>query len=90
MRAISLTDACANFARIIDQVVDDADVTLVTRSDGPNAVLMSQKHYISLMETIHLLRSPANVAHLERSIAQARAGKVKPRKLADDTERAAH
>jgi antitoxin YefM len=38
------------------------------------------------METVHLLRSPANVAHLERSIAQARAGKVKPRKMVDDAE----
>ncbi|AXF12709.1 hypothetical protein CUJ91_32555 (plasmid) [Paraburkholderia graminis] len=47
---------------------------------------MSQEHYDSLVETVHLLRSPAYVAHLERSIAQARAGKVKRRKLVDDTE----
>jgi hypothetical protein len=32
-------------------------VTLITRRDAPNAVLMSQEHYDSLMETVHLLRS---------------------------------
>jgi len=33
-----------------------------------------------------LLRSPANVAHLERSMAQLRAGKVKSRKLVESGE----
>jgi hypothetical protein len=36
------------------------------------------EHYESLMETAHLLRSPANVAQLERFAAQLRAGKIKP------------
>jgi antitoxin YefM len=86
MRTIPFSDARANLKRVIDQVVDDVDVTLITRRDAPNAIVMSQEHYDSLMETVHLLRSPANAAHLERSIAQARAGKVKPRKLIEDAE----
>jgi antitoxin YefM len=84
MRTIPFSDARANLKQVIDSVVDDVDVTLITRRDAPNAVLMSQEHYDSLMETVYLLRSPANAAHLERSIAQLRAGKVKPRKL-DET-----
>lgn len=82
----ALAVGCANPGRGIDQVVDDVDVTLMTRRDAPNAIVMCQEHYDSLMETAHLLRSPANVAHLERSIAQARAGKLKSRKLADESE----
>jgi len=35
------------------------------------------EHYEHLMETAHLLRSPSNAAHLERSITQLRAGKVR-------------
>lgn len=81
MRTIPFTNARAKLKRVIDQVVDEADVTLITRRDAPNAIVMSQDHYDSLMETVHLLRSPANVAHLARSIAQARAGKVKARNL---------
>ncbi|MEJ2768319.1 type II toxin-antitoxin system Phd/YefM family antitoxin [Mycetohabitans sp. B46] len=86
MRTIHFSDARSNLKTVIDQVVDDADVTLVTRRDAPNAVIMSQDYYDSLMETVHLLRSPANVAHLERSIAQLRKGKATEHKLAEDAE----
>ncbi|MGI4858149.1 MAG: type II toxin-antitoxin system Phd/YefM family antitoxin [Janthinobacterium lividum] len=84
MRTVHFTDARSNLKTIIDQVVDDADVTLITRRDAPNAIVMSQDHYDSLMETVHLLRSPANVAHLERSIAQLRARQVSERALDED------
>jgi antitoxin YefM len=86
VRTIHFSDARGSLKTVIDQVVDDADVTLITRRDAPNAVIMSQDFYDSLMETVHLLRSPANVAHLERSIAQLRKGKAKERKLAEDDE----
>jgi antitoxin YefM len=84
MRTIPFTEARANLKQVIDNVVDDVDVTLITRRDAPNAIVMSQEHYDSLMETVYLLRSPANIAHLERSIKQLHSGKVKPRKL-DET-----
>jgi len=76
MRTIHFSDARGNLKTVIDQVVDDADVTLITRRDAPNAVIMSQDYYDSLMETVHLLRSPANAAHLERSISQLRRGQA--------------
>jgi antitoxin YefM len=69
LRTIPFTDARANFKRVIDQVVDDVDVILTTRRNTPDAVAMSQEHYDSLMETVHLLQSPANIEYLERSIA---------------------
>lgn len=86
VRTVHFSDARGSLKTVIDQVVDDADVTLITRRDAPNAVIMSQDFYDSLMETVHLLRSPANVAHLERSIAQLRKGKAKERKLTEDDE----
>jgi antitoxin YefM len=86
MRTVHFSDARSNLKTVIDQVVDDADVTLITRRDAPNAVIMSQDYYDSLMETVHLLRSPANVAHLERSMAQLRHGEAKERNLAENDE----
>ncbi len=37
---------------------------------------MSLDTYNSLMETVHLLRSPANAAHLQRSLEQAEHGEL--------------
>lgn len=38
----------------------------------------------SNMETVHLLRSPANAEHINRSIAQFKAGKATQRDLIDE------
>lgn len=83
MRIITFSDARNNLRSVMDQVVDDADVTVVSRRDAPDAVIMSFDHYNSLMETVHLLSSPANAAHLARSIAQARGGQAQSRELID-------
>lgn len=88
MRIINFSDARSSLRAVIDQVVEDADVTVISRRDAPDAVVMSFDHYSSLMETVHLLSSPANAAHLAKSIAQARAGYAQHRDLihAADTE----
>ena len=72
MRTISFSEARKNLKRVIDQAVDDADVTVITRRDGPEAVLMSLDAFTSWQETVHLLKTPANAAHLARSISQLR------------------
>jgi antitoxin YefM len=81
MRVISFSDARNSLKKVIDQVVDDADVAVISRRDAPDAVLMSLDTFNSWMETVHLLKSPANVAHLEKSVQQLRKGKTKPRSL---------
>ena len=84
MRVVNFSEARNNLRTVIDQVVEDADVTVITRRDAPDAVLMSLDTYNSLMETVHLLKSPANAAHLARSIEEHRKGKVLKQALADD------
>ena len=49
---------------------------VIPRHDAPDAVLMSLDTFNSLLETVHLLKSPANAAHLARSIEQFRLGQV--------------
>ena len=81
MRIINFSDARNSLRAVIDQVVEDADVTVISRRDAPDAVVMSFDYYSSLMETVHLLSSPANAAHLAKSIAQARSGQATQREL---------
>jgi len=83
MRIVSFSNARNNLKSILDQVSDDADYTVITRRDAQDAVVMSLATFNSLMETVHLLKSPANAAHLARSIEQCRQGKVRARDLVD-------
>ncbi|EHZ7360217.1 type II toxin-antitoxin system prevent-host-death family antitoxin [Vibrio vulnificus] len=84
MRIVSFTEARNSLKAVLDAVVNDADTTVITRRDSEDAVVMSLDYYNSLMETVHLLRSPANAEHLNRSIAQFKVGKVTQRDLIDE------
>lgn len=79
MRVVNFSEARSGLKGVIDQVIADADYTVITRRDAPDAVLMSLDTFNSLLETVHLLKSPANAAHLARSIEQFREGQVQAR-----------
>ena len=83
MRIVSFTEARNSFKAVLDDVINDADTTVITRRDSEDAVVMSLDYYNSLMETVHLLRSPLNAEHLNQSIAQYNAGKTVSRDLID-------
>ncbi|OOE91939.1 MULTISPECIES: type II toxin-antitoxin system Phd/YefM family antitoxin [Salinivibrio] len=86
MKIISFTEARNGLKTVLDGVVDDADTAVITRRDAEDAVVMSLDYYNSLMETVHLLRSPANAEHLNRSITQYKMGKAMEHALVDDDE----
>lgn len=86
MRIVNFSDARNSLRTVIDQVVEDADVTVISRRDAPDAVVMSFDYYSSLLETVHLLSSPVNAAHLAKSLAQARSGQTQRRELIQTSE----
>jgi antitoxin YefM len=84
MRHISYTDLRANLAKYMEKVCDSRDALVVTRQNARSVVLMSEEEYESMVETLHLLRSPANAAHLVHSIEQADAGKLSEHALIEE------
>jgi antitoxin YefM len=84
MRINTYSEARSSLKSVLDAVSDDADVTVISRRDGADAVVMSLDHYQSIMETMHPLSTPANAAHLAKSIAQHKAGKAVRRALVKD------
>jgi antitoxin YefM len=89
MRTISFTEARTHLRAILDQTAEDADGTIITRRDKEDAIVLSLREYNSLMETVYLLGTPANAAHLAESIAQHQRGEVVERPLSEpETEEA--
>ena len=84
MKVVNFSEVRNNLRTVLDQVVEDADYTVITRRDAEDAVIMSLEIFNSYMETFYLLRSPANAAHLTRSIEQYKTGKIQKRDLLDE------
>lgn len=82
----SYSDVRANLKTVIDRTINDAEVTLIHRRQGGNAVLMSEDYFNSLQETFYLNSTKANKASLERAIAEHKAGQAVQRQLLGDSD----
>jgi len=81
MNVTTISKFRKNAKNYFDQIIEDKDTLLITRNDGQTVVVMTLDEYNSKVETDYLNSSPANKKHLEKSIADARAGKVKAHDL---------
>ena len=68
---VSYSEFQNNLASYMDKVCDGHAPLLVTYQNDRSVVLMSEQDCEGLMETVHLLKSPANAARLLGSIKQA-------------------
>ena len=81
METMSYSEVRDNLKAAIDKVVADRAPLAITRQRGEGAVLVSEREWASMVETLYLLRSPANAADLIASIAELDAGEGKERAL---------
>ncbi|HRN30023.1 MAG TPA: type II toxin-antitoxin system Phd/YefM family antitoxin [Terrimesophilobacter sp.] len=80
MSAITATDARKNFFGILQQVNDDRTAVEVVSKRG-NAVIISKADYDALIESMHLLSTPANDAALALAREQIESGQTVRRGL---------
>lgn len=83
MEIVNYSEAIQNFKAVLDRVIDDQDCTVITRSGVEDAIIMSKSHYDSIMETLYLMRSPANAQHLMEAVARDKAGEFEAHDLLD-------
>lgn len=81
MNSIDLTNSPQDLRQLATQVLADAEPTIVDLGSGNSVVMMPLGDFNAWQETAYLLKSPANAAHLSKSIAEAQAGNVAQHKL---------
>jgi antitoxin YefM len=73
---VTYSDFRRRLAAYMDRVCDNRAPLHVTRRGGVAVVVISEEEFEGWLETVHLLRSPANARRLLESIASANAGKL--------------
>ncbi len=64
----SYSQARANLASILDEVVDQQQIFVVKRRNSKNVALIAEDELSSLLECVHLMRSPKNARRLHRAL----------------------
>ncbi|PKO20663.1 MAG: prevent-host-death protein [Chloroflexi bacterium HGW-Chloroflexi-1] len=72
------SQARAGLATLCNRAENDREVILIQRRGREDVALIAASELASLMETAHLLRSPANAERLLAALARARARTAPP------------
>ena len=74
----SYSQARANLASILDEVVDQQQIFVIKRRSGKNVALIAEDELSSLLESVYLLRSPENARRLHRALEWSESEEAQP------------
>jgi len=77
------TNLRQNLSSVLDRVCDDQEVVIVRRRNHRDVALIPAGELESILETAHLLRSPANAKRLVQALRRADLRETKPSTVDD-------
>ena len=66
------TQARARFASLIDEVLKNREVVIIQRRGNEDVAMIAADELVGILETAHLLRSPANADRLNFALERVR------------------
>ncbi len=75
---IAISDARANLPDLVSKVNDNLERFVITINGKPKAVLVSEEELESLEETAEILAVPGAKEAIDRGVAQAKKGDMRP------------
>ena len=66
------THARSQLASLIDEVANNREVVIIKRCGFEDVAMIAAEELSSLIETVHLLRSPANAKRIFAALERAR------------------
>jgi antitoxin YefM len=83
MGTVTYTEAREKLASLWNQVVSTREAVVIKRRGHPDIAMLPADELSSLIETAHLVRSPANARRLLGALKRARSGKGRPMTMDD-------
>jgi len=78
---VSYSWARQHLAELMDRIMDENSVSIITRRGQEPVAMLPAQELNNILETLHLLRSPANAQRLFSALERAEAGKGTPESL---------
>lgn len=75
------TQARAQLASLLDEVTNNREIVVIQRRGAEDVALIAADELAGLLETVHLLRSPANAERLLGVLARVRQRTGTPQSL---------
>ena len=75
------SQARENLASLLNQVTQDREIAIISRRGSEDVALVSADELSGLLETAHLLRSPANAKRLLAALHRSQSKKLPPKSL---------
>jgi antitoxin YefM len=80
---ITYSQVRANLAEILDRVSENREIVTITRRNAADVALIAADELSSLLESVYLLRSPANAKRLFSALEWANSAAAVPQSLAE-------
>jgi len=74
MLQTTYTNARANLAGLCDEVTENREIVVIRRRKGNNVAMIAADELQSLVESVHLMRSPKNAERLLAALERALKG----------------
>ena len=81
--SITYSRAKAEFASLCDEVISTREPVIIRRRNADDVALLPADELSSLLETMHLLRSPRNAQRLFAALDRARTEECPPSSVED-------
>ncbi|TWF54782.1 type II toxin-antitoxin system Phd/YefM family antitoxin [Neorhizobium alkalisoli] len=75
MRTVMFSQARQELASLLDEVANDRTAVEIMRRDKRSAILIDKDEYEGMLETLHLLSTPANAKRLIEALEEATDGR---------------
>ncbi len=70
--SVAYTNARNGLASLLDRVSKNSEIVIINRRNKPDVALIAKEELDSLLETVYLLRSPANARDLFQAIEESK------------------
>ncbi len=71
--SVNYTTARNQLASLLDKVTNNQEIIIINRRNKPDVPLIAKEELSSLLETLYLLRSPANAQELFKALSESQA-----------------